>query len=240
MAFKTLNTYNEERYGKFFILKNDGDTADVIFLYQSTQDALVADTHYIKSADYDGYVHCTGRGCPACSKGIRVQTKLFIPVYNFTSNQIEFWDRSTRFEPQLQNDVFKNYPNPSEFVFRITRRGASGDVNTVYEITAVAKNTFKPYAQILADCGTSMPAGYNDVCRDITAGELAGMLNNNDAASGSSMPDYSGYGATPRPAANPIVPTPSFTEPPVDVPGVSSDAAMNGFAEDEEDPQPNF
>mgnify|MGYP007065811507 CR=1 FL=1 len=82
MAFKSMKTYNDERYHGFFLLRNDGDFADVIFLYQNIEDVLVADVHYIKSAKKSGYVHCCGEGCPACAKGIRVQTKLFIPVYN--------------------------------------------------------------------------------------------------------------------------------------------------------------
>ena len=71
MAFKTMNDFNKERgYDNYFTLRNDGDTADVIILYRGVSDVLVADAHYIKSNDYTGYVHCCGRGCPACGKGI--------------------------------------------------------------------------------------------------------------------------------------------------------------------------
>ena len=69
MAFKTAREYNEDRFGGLFLLRNDGDYADVIFLYRSLDDVLIADTHYIKSADYSGYVHCCGRGCPAGHTG---------------------------------------------------------------------------------------------------------------------------------------------------------------------------
>ena len=91
MAFKKVNDYNQEKFGGLFLLRNNGDYADVIFMYRSVDDVLVADTHYIKSADYSGYVHCQGRNCPACAKGIRVQTKLFIPMYNITDNELQFW-----------------------------------------------------------------------------------------------------------------------------------------------------
>ena len=69
MAFKTVESYNEARFGGFFLLRNDGDFADVVFMYRNKDDVLVADTHYVKGSDYSGYVHCCGRGCPACSKG---------------------------------------------------------------------------------------------------------------------------------------------------------------------------
>lgn len=61
MGFKSVKSYNDARYGGMFLLKNDGDYADVIFMYQDIEDVLVADTHYIKSPDYSGYVHCCGK-----------------------------------------------------------------------------------------------------------------------------------------------------------------------------------
>lgn len=206
MAFKSIKAYNEEKFGGLFLLRNDGDYADVIFLYRSLDDVLIADTHYIKSADYSGYVHCCGRGCPACEKGIRVQTKLFIPMYNLTTDAVEFWDRSVRFENQLSNDVFEKYPNPSEFVFRVTRHGAAGDVNTTYEIRAIGRNSKMPYEAILEKFSISIPEHYETVCRDIDASSLRSML-----ASGSSQQavygseDLTEYQATPRVATNPSI-----------------------------------
>lgn len=196
MAFKTMSQYNEEKFGGLFLLRNDQDFADVIFLYRSSEDALIADTHYIKSSDYTGYVHCCGKGCAACGKGIRVQTKLFIPLYNIQAHEVQFWDRNVRFESQLVNDVFSRYPDPSGFVFRIQRHGAAGDINTTYSITAIGKNIDLPYTKILADNNIIMPDYYENVCKSIPNGELYTMLNINyesDTASGvdySSMPGY--------------------------------------------------
>ena len=177
MAFKSMTQYNEERYGNFFTLQNDGNFADVIFLYQSKNDVLIADAHYIKSAEYSGYVHCCGVGCPACAKGIRTQNKLFIPLYNIAEKKIQFFDRSTKFEAQLKNDVLDKFPNPSEYVFRITRHGVAGDVNTTYQITAIGKNVEMPYAKILADNNATMPDYYSNVIREVTPTELDGMVN---------------------------------------------------------------
>lgn len=177
MAFKSFDKYIEDKNGQFFLLPNDKDYADVIFLYRNVQDVLVADTHYIKSPDYAGYVHCCGRGCPACAKGIRVQTKIFIPLYNYKTNRIEFWDRTTHFERQLQNDVLSRFPNPSEWVFRITRNGAAGSVDTTYSIAAQGKNSSYPYDAILASNQITLPEGYSAVCKDLTAAEITDMLN---------------------------------------------------------------
>lgn len=233
MAFKSVNKYNKERFGGLFLLRNDKDYADVVFLYQNVEDVLVADVHYIKSADYTGYVHCCERGCPACSKGIRTQTKLFIPLYNIQAGEIQFFDRNMRFEPQLQNDVFAKYPNPSEFVFRIQRNGVAGSVDTTYSITAIGRNTFKSYHQILAENNATMPEYYNHVCKEVTHQELQNMLADGSRPNGySANDDYSAtYQATPRAAAPqapvsvpepPQVDLPQYSEPPAYIPGADA------------------
>lgn len=203
MAFKTVKSYNEERFGGLFLLRNDGEFADVIFMYKSEDDVLVADTHYIKSPDYSGYVHCCGSGCPACAKGIRVQTKLFIPVYNITQKELQFWDRSMRFENQLASDVFAKFPNPSEFVFRITRHGAAGNIDTTYSITAVGKNTFKTYDQILMENNCKCPDYYSKICKEVSISELSNMLSSSQVAH-TTESDMPAYQATPRVAFDPV------------------------------------
>lgn len=221
MGFKSAIEYNEERYGNLFTLPNDNDYADVVFLYQNIKDVLVADVHYIKSADYSGYVHCCGKGCPACGKGIRVQNKLFIPLYNINNQKIEFFDRSTRFESQLMNDVFSRYPNPSEFVFRITRHGEAGSPDTRYEIKAVAKNSTMPYAKILADFNTSLPKHYEVICKDLTSSELSDLLN---VSAGPAPTNEYNYIPTPR-ATGPVVPEdiPEYETPTVPTPAAEQD-----------------
>lgn len=196
MAFKSVEQFNGDRYRGLFRLVNDGDSADVIFLYTAIKDMLVAQAHYIKSADYSGYVHCVGQGCPACSKGIRVQTKLFIPVYNIDKEEIEFWDRNMKFEPQMEKDVFSRFANPSEYVFRITRHGIPNDINTKYTIEPIGRNTFIPYSAILAKLNTKMPDAYEAIIREVSASELATMLQNSGNDSASNMPEY-----TPIPRA---------------------------------------
>lgn len=229
MAFKTVKSYNEERFNGLFLLRNDGDHADVIFMYRSADDVLVADTHYIKSADFSGYAHCIGRGCPACEKGIRVQTKLFIPLFNIDENELQFWDRSIRFEPQLQDEVFKNYPNPCDYVFRITRHGQPNDVNTTYSIQAIGKNSYKTYAQILVDSNASMPEYYEKVCKDLSVDKMTSILNTSSNSSSysdsNSMPDYA---VSPRKSAY------SAQPPEVSLPDVENDVS-DTEPSDEED-----
>lgn len=199
MAFKKMTEYNEERYGNMFLLRNDGDSADVVILYRSIEDVLVADVHYIKSPEYSGYVHCCGRGCPACSKGIRVQNKLFIPLYNIKEKQIQFFDRSTRFENILQSEVFSKFSDPTEYVFRITRRGEAGSMDTRYEIVPVGTNTDPnlSYDNILKSANTSFPDAYESICKDLSPDKLQDMLNVHDSEN-TDYGEMPSYQVTPR------------------------------------------
>ncbi len=215
MAFKTLSQYTEDKNKDFFILQNDGDSADVIFLYRNANDVLVANTHYIKSAEYSGYVHCCGKGCPACAKNLRSDTKLFVPLFNYSTGKIEFWDRNTYyFEKQLMNDVISKYPNPSEWVFRITRHGQANSRDTRYQIVAVGKNSTNPYEKILADHNMTLPQGYEACVRDLTPSEMQAMLNSTDDAAPTS--EYS-YVPTPRASSNDYQPASTSIPEPVSV-----------------------
>ena len=204
MAFKKMTEYNEEKFGNFFRLVNDKDYADVIFLYRSTQDVLIADAHYVKTPDYSGYVQCLDRGCPACTDGIRKQSKLFIPLLvishsdpDFHGPKLQFWDRNMRFQAQLMSDVFRMYPNPSDMIMRITRHGVANSVETYYTIQALqtVPTAFGSYDQILADNSISFPDSYDLVCRDCSAFELRSMLSAPKDGTSSST---SSYGAMPR------------------------------------------
>lgn len=189
MAFKSVEQFNEDRYRGKFILEDDGKSADVIFLFRSKADMLQADAHYIKSSDYSGYVHCCGKGCPACalkkpdgSLLIRLQSKLFIPLYNIEKDEIEFWDRNMTFEQQFSKAVFEHYANPSEYVFKITRHGEYKDINTRYDIVAVGKNVVATYDQILAKFNAKMPDYYETIIKEYSISELTEILNSQDSA----------------------------------------------------------
>lgn len=204
MAFKSLKLYNEERFSNLFLLRDDGDYADVVFLYQSVDDAMVVDTHYIKSAEYSGYVQCCGRNCPACAKGIKVQSKLFIPLYNIFENKVEIWDRGIRFSNQFLRDVFNHYPNPSEFVFRITRHGAAGSMDTQYSIMNVGRNAGYSYDSIIEAHNVKFPDIYYEICKNYSVADLSSMLFASQRNFSQKNSDYSlpNYMITPRGAGS--------------------------------------
>lgn len=167
MAFKSIEEFNDDRYGEMFLLQDDGDNKDVVFMYRGLKDVLVGDVHYIKSPEYSGYVHCLGRGCPACAKGIRTESKLFIPLYVIDEDRILFWDRNVSFQNYILDPaVFSKYPNPNDFVFNIARRGERGDRNTRYDIQAIARNSDElKYDAICKKLNVSFPDYYDAICK---------------------------------------------------------------------------
>lgn len=203
MAFKSVNAVKAEKHAGKFILENDGDSAFVIFLWRNDDEMLAAGTHYIKSNEFNGYVQCLETAdCPACKKGLRVQQKLFVPmlvlsINGQSVNEIQFWDRNLKFEPVLRQAIFKNYANPSEYIFQITRRGAFGSKETRYDI-AVAGANKATYDQIMSDNNATFPAFYDMVCKDIDAATMSKYLATaaaSNVASNTAVPEYV---ATPR------------------------------------------
>lgn len=206
MAFKQSEQYRKDKYGNMIVLPNDQDSVDIVLLYTSVSDVLLADVHYLKSDEYDGYVHCLGsKVCPACNhvtpsgnRGIRVQPKLFIPMYNVETNEVMFFDRSIKFESQLLSEVFAGYPNPSDYVFRLTRHGAAGSIDTYYTFMAVSNNTVKSFDQICKEFNLKFPEMYDSVCRDVDAVTLTKWLTSQPTSSAlpaGSLPEYT---VTPR------------------------------------------
>lgn len=201
MAFKTVDAYYEEKYNGKFRLPDDGECAEVVFMYRGLQDEMRVEAHYIKSNTYSGYVHCNGVGCPLCGVKKKDGTprygkldKLFIPLYNITTDKVEFWDRNMTFEPQLRRDVFAKFPNPSELIFRITRHGVANSQDTKYEITPINRNNLKTYDDILVSKGLKMPDCFDMIVKEFTNIELSDMLAHPETEN----TEFSDYVATPR------------------------------------------
>lgn len=263
MAFKSVEQFNDDRYRGLFRLVNNGDTADVVFLYRSKKEELVGDVHYVRSKSYNGYVQCCDENCPACAKGLKLQHRLFVPLYNVKQHDaiygdlqkgvIEFWDRTVNFDKQLEQDVFSNYPNPSEYVFRIKRNGEPNDIETKYEIQAIAKNnaSIGSYDDIMAKFQTSFPKHYNEIAKEVTVSELSAMLADTGSVAGADLPDY-----TPIPRAgyqssipDTFVNASEAVEVPSAVPtfdavsteaSIDTDVATDGSEDDTDLPDPIF
>ena len=224
MGFKSIEQYTEQKYGNRLVLKNDGDTARVVILYRNTADILIANAHYIKSAEYSGYVHCIGTGCPACAKGIRTQAKLFMPVYDIDKDEVLFFERDTKYFLDQLKTLMASYPNLSEFVFNITRHGDVGSRDTRYTISAFAKNNNSDmsYDAILSRKGISLPDYYGTIIKDATAVQLSSMLS--ASSSGYSGSSYGSAETLPD-----FVPQPRVTVASAETPTVDTAETLDGI-----------
>lgn len=189
-----MKEYSEERGAGKFRLMDDGDSQEVIFMYQSPDDVLRCDAHYITCGEDSGYYHHIDEGeCPACGVNLPIRNKLFIPMFIPETGELVFWDRNTTFYHQLVKDVFDKAPNPSEYTFMVTRHGEYKSRDTRYEITLHGKNV-TPFNDILDHVGAKMPDAYENICKSVTASEMRTLLSpsngNVSAASIDNMPEY--------------------------------------------------
>lgn len=182
MALERWVDSNAEKIGNQFKLMDDGDSANVIFLYRGIEDVLRGTVHYLKASNYAGDVFCLNKDCPACKRGVRAKNKLFIPLFNLDSGKFEIWYIDESFMNVLRPSVFNIHPNPSEVVFSVTRHGAHGDVKTQYSIIAAGRNGSHPYDKIIKDNGINIEEEIDKICKSFDARTITQMLDEYDAA----------------------------------------------------------
>ena len=205
MAFKKINDVKAEKYQGRFVLEGNGDTADVIFLYRNSDEMLEATVHFINNSEYKGYIHCLETGCPMCEKGYKSRIKLFVPVYVLSQNgvsvnQIQFWERSSKFSHVLEQSIFRTYADPSQYVFRITRNGNFGDKETTYSIVVAGRNAAEPFDKIMSDNKAVFPVFYEGVVKEFDTATVAKWANTPTTSSTAAGP-IGDYVATPRASA---------------------------------------
>lgn len=132
------NNRQEEKKMPFFILKGNGDSTLVRFLIDNTTDLenFVFETHKIKIGEYDNKVKCIGKDCVCCRES-RPSLRVYLPVLNLKTNQVELWERGIAEIKAIINLIEKygkKHGSLSNCVFEIKRNGAKGDNKTTYSI----------------------------------------------------------------------------------------------------------
>lgn len=136
--------YGGQGGGGFFTLRDDKDTAQVRFMYESVDDVEGLSVHVIKEDGDDGkekkhYVNCLRQyndpidKCPFCAAQKPVQAKLFVPIYDIESGTTKTWERGKKFFSKMSS-ICSRYPNLVSHIFTIERNGKAGDQTTSYEI----------------------------------------------------------------------------------------------------------
>lgn len=148
--------YTSVQTSEYFTLKDDGDIAEVRFLYEDPNGAdmdyyLV---HVIEiddggkypkrknvsclAVDEDGHVH--KEDCPLCKAGYRTQEKLFLQLYDEADGKLKVWERGKTFVGKIVS-FLNRYGSLVERPFEIERKGKKGDMKTTYEIFALEKDS---------------------------------------------------------------------------------------------------
>lgn len=135
----------------FFQLQDDGDTAEVRFMYEDIEDIQLDIVHSIdtgKKNKYGNpitqYVDCLRTYkddvdvCPFCREGKVQQARLIIPIYDVNQKKTFIWDRGRRYFKRFTK-MSSRYPNLVSQVFEIERNGQRGDQQTEYEFTPIGQ-----------------------------------------------------------------------------------------------------
>lgn len=166
---------------RFFGLKNDGDTAQVRFMYNGMDDIEACAVHEV--TDENGnkrYVNCLRSydepldNCPFCKEHRFQAIKLFIPLYDVNNDKVRVWERGKTYVKKLSAIASRYGRNGNlvNHIFEIERQGASGDTKTSYEIFEIGNDNTE-----LSDL-PEIPNIIGDFVLDWTSEDMWNYLDN--------------------------------------------------------------
>lgn len=134
---------------EYFGLKNDGDFAEVRFLYNSFDDIYREIVHSVKvrqsnGKDYEKHVDCLREfhepveKCPFCEAGLPQISRLCLQVYNIVLNKVQVWERSNKYFDELKAKLSRRIKgNLCANIIEISRIGEAGSMQTKYDVAVV-------------------------------------------------------------------------------------------------------
>ncbi len=154
---KTKQTTNNNNYHfSYFNLKKNGEEAIVRFMYDSPNEFNLYTIHTMQIDGKQRKVDCLHTpydpisSCPICETGSKAQRKIFIKLLQYIKQEDgtiktvpKIWERSDRYVDTLSN-LFNEYGNLSDQVFKIRRNGEAGDTKTSYDIMYANPAIYKP------------------------------------------------------------------------------------------------
>jgi len=186
--FEQSSGSNTARKTGYFSLKKDKETARVRFLYEDIDDIVKScfTVHKVKVGDRERYVNCLREtddpidACPFCQAGLDKMNKMFVPLYNEDTQQIQTWERGKKFYGRITG-LCARYPNIVSRTFDIERNGAPGSTDTTYEIFPVDGPDETSVDDILADADMDeLPDALGTIILNKTADEMDSYIENGD------------------------------------------------------------
>jgi hypothetical protein len=138
-----VDNYGGSGGSSFFTLKDDGDVAQVRFMYNSMEDVVGYAVHEVEIDGKKRYVNCLRSynepksKCPFCNANSFQRAKLYIPLYDIENDEVKIWERGKNFFPKMSSICARYSKADTPLVahtFDIERRGKKGDTSTTYEI----------------------------------------------------------------------------------------------------------
>lgn len=129
------------RNNDFVTLKDDGDTINVQFLFNSIQELDAYICHEVKVNGKTRFVNClredindSAEDCPFCANGYKLKPVFFLPVFDVDTQEVKLWQRSKKFIDTKITSLMRRSPDFSNHVFQIERAGKANDLKTTYEV----------------------------------------------------------------------------------------------------------
>lgn len=141
------DNYNTTNRGSFFTLKNDKDTARVRILYDSINDIQGYAVYRVQVGDRERYVNSLRaysdpiENDPFAVAGYKLQAKLFIPVYNVDTDEVQIWERGKTYIQKIAGFASRYNPLYNE-IFEIERNGKKDDMKTEYQFYPIDNKEF--------------------------------------------------------------------------------------------------
>lgn len=184
-----FNYQDSDNYGNsssnFFSLKDDGDVARVRFMYNDLNDVTGYAVHEIEVDGNKRYVNCLRNynepksKCPCCANDYMQRAKLYVPLYNVDTKEVQLWERGKKFLGKLQSICTRYARQDSPLVnhvFEIERHGKKGDTQTTYEIYEVGSDdtTLQDLPEVIEPLGNViLDKSYDELDSYVRTGSFA-------------------------------------------------------------------
>lgn len=213
-SYEQADSYGSSGGGtNFFSLKDDGDIARVHLLGDDMNDFSGYAVHRVEIGDKHKYVNCLREAgapvsdCPFCAEGkynpelSKVHAKLFIPLYNCDTDEVQIWERGKTFFRELASFCSRN-PHASTIVTEIERKGKKGDTSTTYGLYPTSEkddfsidNVKDDIPEILGD--VVLDKSYEDMEYFVKRGSFPNSADSGVVRRGSSRDEQTSERRTP-------------------------------------------
>ena len=184
-----FNYQDSDNYGNsssnFFSLKDDGDIARVRFMYNDLNDVTGYAVHEIEVDGNKRYVNCLRSynepksKCPCCANDYMQKAKIYVPLYNVDTKEVQLWERGKKFLGKLQSICTRYARQDSPLVnhvFEIERHGKKGDTQTTYEVYEVGSDdtTLQDLPEVIEPLGNViLDKSYDELDSYVRTGSFA-------------------------------------------------------------------